>query len=170
MKYLFSQISKIKKLLRNKSILLLLDYDGTLTPIAKTPSKEIIKREIKVLLQKLSGSLYCKVGIISGRKLKDIKSLIGESNIIYAGNHGLEIQGLKGKLKSLALPHIKLVLRKIVLGLQKRLLGIKGVFIEDKGLTLSVHYRLVKEKDLPVLKKVIVEETNIYLAAKKNKN
>ena len=104
MDYIFSQFSKIKELLSNKFILLLLDYDGTLTPIVETPSKAIIHKDTRELLQKLSRSSYCKIGIISGRKLEDIKNIVGIDSIIYAGNHGLEIQGPKIKFESQVSP------------------------------------------------------------------
>jgi len=169
MKYLFSQFSKIKELLSNKFILLLLDYDGTLTPIVETPSKAIIHKDTKGLLQKLSRSPYCKIGIISGRKLEDIKNIVGVDGIIYAGNHGLEIQGPKIKFESQVSPRLKSIIRNIAMDMQKRLLGIKGVLIEDKGLTLSIHYRLVSKKDMLAFDKIISEVINPYIVCDKIK-
>ena len=169
MKYLFSQFSKIKELLSNKFILLLLDYDGTLTPIVKTPSKAIIHKDTKGLLQKLSRTPYCKIGIISGRKLKDIKNIIGVDGITYAGNHGLEIQGPKIKFESQVSPRLKLTIRNIATDMKKQLSGIKGALIEDKELTLSIHYRLVSKKDMPVFEKIVSEVTKPYMVSDKIK-
>lgn len=169
MDYIFSQFSKIKELLSNKLILLLLDYDGTLTPIVETPSKAIIHKDTRELLQKLSRSPNCKIGIISGRKLEDIKNIVGIDSIIYAGNHGLEIQGLKIKFENQVSPRLKSIIRNIAVDTQKRLSGIKGVLIEDKGLTLSIHYRLVSKKDMPVFEKVVSEVTNPYMVSDKIK-
>ncbi|MFH1190962.1 MAG: trehalose-phosphatase [Candidatus Omnitrophota bacterium] len=169
MEYLFSQFSKIKELLRNKFILLLLDYDGTLTPIVKTPSKAVIHKNTKELLQKLSRSFYCKIGILSGRKLEDIKNIVGIGGIVYAGNHGLEIEGAKIKFKSQVTSRLKSIIRNIAKDMQKRLSGIKGALVEDKGLTLSIHYRLVDKKDMPVFEKIISEVTSPYIARNKIK-
>ena len=169
MKYLFSQFSQIKELLSDKIILLLLDYDGTLTPIVKIPSKAIIHKDTKGLLQKLSRSPSCKIGIISGRKLEDIKNIVGIDGIIYAGNHGLEIKGPKIKFESQVSPRLKSIIRDIAMDMQKRLSGIKGAMIEDKGLTLSIHYRLVGKKDMPAFEKIIFEVTNPYLISDKIK-
>jgi len=169
MKYLFPQFSKIKELLENKFILLLLDYDGTLTPIVKAPSKAIIRKDTKGLLQTLSRSPSCKIGIISGRKLKDIKTIVGVDGITYAGNHGLEIQGPKIKFESQVSPRLKLIIRNIVTDMEKRLSGIKGALIEDKGLTLSIHYRLVSKKDMPAFKKIVSEVINPYIVCDKIK-
>jgi len=169
MKYLFSQFSKIKELLSNKFILLLLDYDGTLTPIVETPSKAIIHKDTKGLLQKLSRSPYCKIGIISGRKLEDIKNIVGIDGITYAGNHGLEIQGPKIKFESQVSPRLKSIIRNIATDMQNRLLGIKGALVEDKGLTLSIHYRLVSKNDMPAFEKIVSEVTNPYMVSDKIK-
>ncbi len=169
MEYLFSQLSKIKELLSNKFILLLLDYDGTLMPIVKTPSKAIIHKDTKGLLQKLSRSPYCKIGIISGRKLEDIKNIVGVDGITYVGNHGLEIQGPKIKFESQVSPRLKSIICNIATDMQERLSGIKGALIEDKGLTLSIHYRLVSKKDMPVFEKIVYEVTNPYMVSDKIK-
>ena len=74
MDYLFTQFDEIKELLRDKFILLLLDYDGTLTPIAEVSEKAVISTETKKLLQKLSENPYCELAVISGRSLRDIKT------------------------------------------------------------------------------------------------
>jgi len=162
MDYLFTQLSKVKEQLCNKFILLLLDYDGTLTPLAETPTKAVISQETKELLRKLSKSSHCAVGIISGRSLEDIKNTVGIKNIIYAGNHGLEIEGPKIKFESLVSPRLKSIIRNIAEELSKRFSSIKGVLIEDKGLTLSIHYRLVDKKDMPALERFFFEVTNSY--------
>jgi len=167
--YLFTKLNQIKKLLGGKFILLLLDYDGTLTPIVGTPGEATISKRTRALLEKLSSSPDCKIGVISGRKLEDLKKIIGLEDIIYAGNHGLEIEGPKIKFESQIPPQLKLIIRNIAADIQKRLADIKGVLIEDKGLTLSIHYRLVSKKDMPALKKVVTEVTSSYLASDKIK-
>ncbi len=163
MNYLPTQFSKIEGLLRNKFILLLLDYDGTLTPIIETPQKAFLSKVTKELLQKLARSPYCKLGIISGRSLQDLKNIVGIKDIIYVGNHGLEIESPKIKFKSQVSPRSKLIIRKIAVEMKERLSGIKGVLIEDKGLTLSIHRRLVEKKDLSTFNKIISEVTNPYI-------
>lgn len=169
MDYLFAQLNKIEELLRNKFILLFLDYDGTLTPIVETPQKALISGGTKELLQKLAKKHYCKLGIISGRPLQDLKNTIGIDSVIYAGNHGLEIDGPKIRFESQVSPRLKSIIRNIADVLRKRLSSIKGVLIEDKGLTLSIHYRLVGKEDLPVFEKIISEVTHSYIVRDKIK-
>ena len=162
MEYLFSRINTIKELLRDKFILLLLDYDGTLSPIAENPGKAAMPRGTKSLLQDLSRNPYCKLGIISGRSLQNLKKVIGVAGIIYAGNHGLEIESPKIEFESQVSARAKSTMRNIAADIKKRLSGIKGVLIEDKGMTLSVHYRLVGKKDMPALEKIFLETTSPY--------
>lgn len=169
MRYLFGHWETIKNEFDKKIIFLFLDYDGTLTPIAETPDKAVISKETKKLLQKLSKSSNCAVGIISGRSLEDIKNTVGIKDIIYAGNHGLEIEGPKIKFESQVSPRLKSVIRNIAEELLKRLSSIKGVLIEDKGLTLSIHYRLVDKKDMPCFERILSEVTNPYTVRDKIK-
>ncbi len=169
MEYLFSHRNKLKSRLSGKCILLFLDYDGTLTPIVETPDKAIISKEKKDLLDKLSTSPHCRVAIISGRSLRDIKAIVGLKDIIYVGNHGLEIEGPKIKFESQVSPRLKSIIRHIHEEAVSKLSKIKGVLIEDKGLTISVHYRLVDEKDIPELKSILTEITGPYIVRDKIK-
>jgi len=150
--YLFSNLKKIKKTLPGKFVYLFLDFDGTLAPIAETPDKAIIPKETSELLRQLSKMPSCKVAIVSGRALKDISKRVGLKNIVYVGNHGFEIKGPKIDFKS-QVPYLyRKALEKIKDKLTKRLSSVKGVIIEDKGFSLSVHYRLADKKDIVRIK------------------
>ena len=169
MNYLFAQWDKLKDKLNNKVILLFLDYDGTLTPITETPDKAVISQNIKDLLAKLSTSHHCRVAIISGRSLSDIKALVGLKDIIYAGNHGLEIEGQKIRFESQVSPRLKSVIRHIHEDAVSKFSKIKGVLIENKGLTISVHYRLADEKDMQEILSIFKEITDPYIVRGKIK-
>ena len=169
MEYLFSHWDKLKNRLGGKSIFLFLDYDGTLTPIAKTPEKAVISRETKDLLNKLSKKSHCSVAIISGRSLSDIKTIVGIKDIAYAGNHGLEIEGPKIKFESQVSPRLKSIIRHIYEDAVSKFSKIKGVLIEDKGLTISVHYRLVDGKDIQEFLSIFNEITDPYIVRDKIK-
>ncbi|MFA6358009.1 MAG: trehalose-phosphatase [Candidatus Omnitrophota bacterium] len=160
MQYGLDKLEQIKNNLRNKDLFLFLDYDGTLAPIASTPEKAVFSEETRGILRQLIQKSNCKLAIISGRQLSDIKQKIGLENIIYSGNHGLEIQGPKLKHKAnLQLLYIK-ALMKIKNLLITKLAEVEGVIIEDKGISLCVHYRLVKKEDISRVK-IIFHETII---------
>ena len=169
MRYIFHDLEKIKKSLEGKYIFLFLDCDGTLAPIVNTPDKVIISQETKKLLGSLSQKKNCRIAIISGRTLADIKKRFGLKNIIYSGNHGFQIEGPKIK-HELAVPlGYKKALWRIKTRLKEKLSGIKGVFVEDKKLSLALHFRLADKRQLSFIKTVFHESIILYLVKNKIK-
>lgn len=166
MEYLFNKRKGLKRSLSGKYFMLFLDYDGTLTPIVDTPELAVLSDEARQLLKVLSQNQRIRLAVISGRSLENIKSVVGIKDVIYAGNHGLEVQGPKIKFKSQVSLRLRSVIRKILKEITKRLLGFKGVLVEDKGLTISVHYRKIKISDIPLIDKIISDITAPYLASK----
>lgn len=169
MKYI--SIQSIEKILKAKGrFFLFLDYDGTLTPIVKDPSSAHLDSATKKLLRQLSKKKDLVLGIISGRSLVDIKKRVGINNILYSGNHGLELLS-KGKktygqeaLIKQCLPALSLVKKDL-----KRVLAeIKGVVFEDKGIIFAVHYRKVV-KGLSKVKSISRRAALPYLKNKKLK-
>lgn len=134
-----------KRLKAARRVLLLCDYDGTLTPIVDRPELAELSEKTRQMLQALARQSHFTVGIISGRALADLRQRVGVSNIIYAGNHGLEIEGPGVSLVMPLAAEMRPVLRLINQVLNKALAPIRGVQVEDKGLTISVHYRMVEE-------------------------
>lgn len=147
--------------------MLFLDYDGTLAPIVDKPNRAVISRENKELLKKLSKNHGCKLAIISGRALPEIKRMVGIKNIIYAGNHGLEIEGPKIKFRNPVLPRHRTILKQIKNDLNRKISLIKNAFVEDKGLSLSLHYRLVDRRDMQLLKSRFHQALAFYALNKK---
>jgi len=129
-------------------ILLLSDYDGTLTPIVSRPEEAILSPEVRDKLSALAGKPAFSIGIISGRSLSECRAMVGIEGIYYAGNHGLEIEGPGLKFTNPAAEAARAEIKSLVSQLSDELAGIGGVIIEDKGLSLSVHYRMVKEGEV----------------------
>jgi trehalose 6-phosphate phosphatase len=120
---------------------ILTDIDGTLAPIVPTPDMSEVSEELRGLLRKLSEK-YLLVAGISGRKTQDALDLIGLNEIVYFGNHGFEILR-DGEVEVIpdALPYFERVQE-----LERRAkeeLAPLGAFVEEKGITASVHYRNV---------------------------
>jgi trehalose-phosphatase len=128
------------------------DFDGTLIPIVGRPEQAHLPESIKDLLLNLSQRKDISVAIISGRSMADIQSCVGVEGIFYAGNHGLEIvgPGLKFIHPGINIEDIK----RIKEGLSLIVQDISGVILEDKGLSLSLHFRQVEENDLPRLNRI----------------
>ena len=167
MKHIFSDQAEVKRRLIDKFIFLFLDYDGTLARIADRPEQADLPAQTRELLKELRDYARCKIAIISGRGLEDIKGRIGLEGIIYAGNHGLEIEGPKIKFKSpVSSSYIRLS-REIKDNLERKISRVPGAFIEDKGLTLSLHYRQADKRDIPFLKAGLDEVVRAYSAKDK---
>ena len=128
-------------------ILLLSDYDGTLTPIVSKPDEAILSPGVREKLRILAGKPKFSVGIISGRPLAETRNMVGVAGIYYAGNHGLEIEGQGLNYVNPAAEATRAEIKSLVGQLSASLGKIRGVIIEDKGLSLSVHYRLVEQGD-----------------------
>lgn len=152
MQHLFSQWAHISQKIKNNHIGIFLDYDGTLTKIAKRPTQAYLSKEVKRMLQKLAAKPQCQLVIVSGRSLLNIKKLVGINGIIYAGNHGLEFGDLRTTFTIPLSARYKTKLRQVKKALTVKLAAVKGVIIEDKKFSLSLHYRLVSRKDVSVVK------------------
>lgn len=69
----------------------MLDFDGTLAPLAPHPSLAEIDPESDAALKNLVSNPNTYVAIISGRSAEDAREKVKLENVTFAGNHGLEI-------------------------------------------------------------------------------
>jgi len=122
-------------------LFLFLDFDGTLAPIVEDPDMAQMPAGTRDALRSLAGKENLSVGIISGRALRDVQERVGLKDIIYAGNHGLEISGPGLSLVNPTAAMQVARLRELAQDLRNRLLHIPGILLEDKVLTASVHFR-----------------------------
>jgi trehalose 6-phosphate phosphatase len=154
MRYFFESGGCILNDGSGRKIALFLDFDGTLVPIQKDPAQCFLSDATKKILTSLSGSDCCYLGVLSGRSLSDIRKRVRIRKIYYAGNHGLDIQG-----PDLSYTHPKALLSKPAINfaeraLRKEIANIDGAWIENKKLTVSLHFRSVKEENIALVKKV----------------
>uniref|UniRef100_A0A6P7EXP5 Alpha,alpha-trehalose-phosphate synthase [UDP-forming] isoform X2 n=1 Tax=Diabrotica virgifera virgifera TaxID=50390 RepID=A0A6P7EXP5_DIAVI len=120
---------------------LLLDYDGTLAPIAPHPDLAIIPAETKNVLQRLSNMSDCYIAIVSGRNVNNVRDMVGIDGITYAGNHGLEILHPDGTKFVHPMPtefHDKV--GDLMRQLQEKVCR-EGAWVENKGALLTFHFR-----------------------------
>ena len=121
------------------SVAVLTDIDGTLAPIVPTPDMSEVSEELKELLRRLSGRFLLVAGI-SGRKTEEALDLIGLEEVVYFGNHGFEILR-DGEVEVIpeALPYLEKV--QELERLAREELAPQGAYVEEKGITASIHYR-----------------------------
>jgi trehalose 6-phosphate phosphatase len=121
---------------------ILTDIDGVLAPIVPTPDRSEVPEELRELLRRLSEK-YRVVAGISGRAAEDALRLVGLEEIVYYGNHGFEVlrPGVEVEIVPEAEPY-----KEKVEELEEKAreeLGSLGAFVEEKGITASIHYRNV---------------------------
>jgi trehalose-phosphatase len=133
-----------------------LDYDGTLTPIVSRPEDARLSEEMRTLLARL-GELVT-VAIVSGRDRKDVETLVGVVDLVYAGSHGFDISGPNGlhlehDVGVAALPELDQAER----ALEERLAPIAGAQVERKRFSIAVHYRNVAAPDVGRVEQAVDE-------------
>jgi alpha,alpha-trehalose-phosphate synthase [UDP-forming]/trehalose-phosphatase len=153
--YLYNNLEEIYTTIKHKELFLFLDYDGTLTPIVDSPEKAVLSEKIKNIIKTLAREI--PVAIISGRALNDIMERVGIEGIIYAGNHGVEIWDGEKVIVSYETDTTRHILQDFLERLKQVLSSLRGVIIEDKGVTASIHYRQVNIKNLGRLFKLFNE-------------
>lgn len=153
-RFSFEKVSR-KDGLEGKRLYLFFDLDGTLAPIRREPGKVRIPPARIRLLSRLSECENSAVAVVTGRSIKDAKKIVGLKGIVYAGNHGLEIEGRGVRKKIEKALKARQTIRTIIRALGKELAPYKGVIVEDKGLSASVHYRMADEDKVPEIKKKI---------------
>nr|QSV39858.1 trehalose 6-phosphate synthase [Liposcelis entomophila] len=120
---------------------LLLDYDGTLAPIAPHPDLAILPPETKNVLERLSNQSDVYIAIISGRNVDNVKKMVGIKGITYAGSHGLEILHPDGSKFVHPVPNeLGDKVGKLLQTLQDQVCK-EGAWVENKGALLTFHYR-----------------------------
>ncbi|MGH0029031.1 MAG: bifunctional alpha,alpha-trehalose-phosphate synthase (UDP-forming)/trehalose-phosphatase [Myxococcota bacterium] len=129
---------------KRSRLALFLDYDGTLTPLCEHPDEARLSKPMRTALQSCSRRPDTDVAIVSGRSLEGIRKIVGESVLTYAGNHGLEIEGM----------HLEPFIHEDLIHYQERAdtlaeqldaIANDGAWTERKGPTLTFHYRAVPE-------------------------
>jgi trehalose 6-phosphate phosphatase len=135
--YLFKDWKSVAEKIRStKSILLFLDFDGTLAPLRRRPQDVMpLGLSLRLLLGRLCRMRLIRLYVISGRTLADLRRLVP-----VAGVHLLGLHGYEGRLSGRMLRERRL-LAKVKDVLERNLPTTKRIWIEDKKLGLAIHYR-----------------------------
>jgi len=125
-------------------LLVALDIDGTLAPIAPTPDAAAVPVATRAAIARLVVLTGVHVALVTGRAAADGKRMVGLDNTWIIGNHGFERIDTHGMMA--VDPRIERYgpdIGAAAAALTARLGDISGVIVENKRWTLSVHYRLV---------------------------
>lgn len=122
--------------------LLSFDFDGTLAPIVAIPEDARPPKGVARLLGQLAA--HHPVAIITGRSVADVSPRLGFQPFGVVGNHGAEDPTLPPDEHG---PEMLDCLRVLLDGPQGQSLKATGVMIEDKGLSMALHYRLAPDPE-----------------------
>lgn len=121
----------------SSNVLLAFDYDGTLAPIVSTPSRARMRAETRRLLGQIARRYPCVV--ISGRRLDDVSKRLNGIPIWYVfGNFGNEPAAANSRSSE--------TVRDWMPRLTERLPTHRGMVVEEKKYSVTIHYRHVRDK------------------------
>ena len=128
-------------------LLLLTDYDGTLTPFAPDPGGAWLEPPVRDELCTLAASPLSRVAFISGRDLDDLRARVAVPNAVYAGCHGLDIDGPGISFRHPDAEARRGLLEALTHTLSLKAFTVDGLRIEPKRLGVALHTRHVAPPD-----------------------
>jgi trehalose 6-phosphate phosphatase len=147
----------------SRHVALFLDFDGTLVQLRRRPSEVRMPGQTKRLLESLAWHSSVFVAIISGRRLRDLQTMIAVPGVHTFGLHGAERVGRKTALSKRTRRALALVKRET----RSQLGVLPGIWLEDKVLSLAVHFRgaspaIVREADAILMRILAPLHRNLF--------
>ena len=128
---------------------LLIDVDGTLLEIAPRPELVTVPSGLPDLLQLLAGERGGTLALISGRPIADLDRLLRPWQGAAAGLHGIERRTAAGDWAASGDSEADRAAAAALERLRPELAALAeqqlGIWLEDKGRTLALHYRAAPE-------------------------
>jgi trehalose 6-phosphate synthase/phosphatase len=128
-----------------KNRLLLIDYDGTLTPLAKLPEMAVLSKETREVLKKIVSDKHNKLVIISGRDKDFIAEQFKDLDAILVAEHGYFIKYPESDWENSIELDLswKDIIKPVLNDYVDRC---NGSMIEEKHASLVWHYRNADEE------------------------
>jgi trehalose 6-phosphate phosphatase len=113
------------------------DVDGTLLELRRRPEEVVADEHLRGLLTRLQSAAGGAVALVSGRSIADLDRIFTPLTLPTAGLHGADIRFPDG---SRQVPRAGLMdeVRPLVAGFAA---SHAGIWLEDKGATLAIHFR-----------------------------
>ena len=134
---------------------LFLDFDGRLATIVRNPAEARLDESTRRALVRISRRGEVLTTVVSGRSVDDVRNRVGIKNLVFAGNHGLEITSRNLRFVEPFAAANRQHLQRVSDELTASLGWMAGVVVENKGLTASVHFRQAAEEDVPEIERTV---------------
>jgi trehalose 6-phosphate phosphatase len=144
-----------------RRLLLFLDFDGTLAPIALRPDRATLPAPVRAVLRRLVRLM--PVVIVSGRALGDLQRRVNVPGIRYIASHGLAFKELRAPTRWLGRRVPRLEVVRWRQALQASAAGIPGALVEDKGWSVALHDRNVHHGDRTILRRRVLRVLKPWL-------
>jgi trehalose-phosphatase len=141
---------------RAAHLALFTDFDGTLVRIRAHPDLIVLPERVRRLLGAMARS-GVTVGVVSGRKLADLRRRVRLGHIWYVGAHGYFLLDPGNRAAALLTPTERDRMRAVRRALTRRMTGVSGVQLESKEATIAVHYRRAPARSVHRARQVIAE-------------
>lgn len=115
------------------------DVDGTVVDLAPSPSLVRLDEELHALLRRLHQAAGGALALVSGRTIEGVDAIFTDSPLPVAGQHGLERRDARGTVTRFAADASELCAVKS--SLAQDVARHPGLLMEDKGMSLALHYR-----------------------------
>ncbi|HAM35848.1 MAG TPA: trehalose-phosphatase [Elusimicrobia bacterium] len=139
-----------------RRVLILLDFDGTLCELKARPAKARLSRSRRASLSALLAGRI-RLAVLSGRPIMQLKAMLKLPRAIYGGNFGLRIEGPGLEFIHPQARRQRPALSRLARRLARLCSGTPGVMVEDKGASLSVHYRGVLPRYARRLRRLLAQ-------------
>ncbi|GGI08360.1 trehalose-phosphatase [Egicoccus halophilus] len=124
--------------------LLVLDFDGVLSPIVERPEDAAPADGVVAAVERLAART--PVAVVSGRPIAELDARLGRLPITYAGGHGAEVRTAEGEPSAFVdVDTVAGVLDELETHLRERLPDDAGWQVERKTASLAVHHRRVAD-------------------------
>jgi len=146
----------VRQRLGGTPLVVMLDVDGTLAPIAPRPEDAEVPEATRRAVAALVALPGVHVALVSGRAAADALRMLDVDGLWVIGNHGAEVLAPDGRLTvdALVVPH-EAAVAAAAHSLDETLGAVPGVTVENKRWSLSVHYRLASHAVVPLVRPAV---------------
>ncbi len=147
---------------------LLIDFDGTLVDLAERPDAVRLDAQLPALLREAMALTQGAVALLTGRRLESTDSMLHPLRLAGAGLHGAQLRKrLDGAIVERDTSHSAAT---CLAALEQAAAAVPGLWVEDKGAAIAVHYRQAPEagaKALAVLTGAVAGDPRLEIISGK---